>query len=235
MPRGKKTGAVGDDGGALVTTLPGAASVDAGLLDHAVANINRIYQGKGLEMAREAGEYVLHTFFAGDPENFRNRGKKHVTFRQLAQRKDLQVSYTTIWNAVAVLDQLRLLPENIASALPLSHHKLLLPIKDPDSKVKLAQKAVDKSLSKRTFEDEVRKARQKQKGNSTAGRPALPAAVKSLHKLARYVSFVANDRVETEGLASYKRDEAQELLGCVELAMGQLQTLRGAIAEMLQE
>jgi hypothetical protein len=76
---------------------------------------------------------------------------RHVTFRALAKREDLRVAYTTIWYSVAVLDQLRCLPADIATALPLSHHKLLVPVKDEELKRRLAERAVQQALPVREF------------------------------------------------------------------------------------
>ena len=93
--------------------LAGEDQLDETLLDKAVAEINRIYVSKGLETARAIGNYVVGAFFGGDLESFRQREKKHVTFRALANREELHVAYNTIWYSVAVLGQLRQLPENI--------------------------------------------------------------------------------------------------------------------------
>ena len=97
------------DIGEHATSLLGEDEVDAALLDRAVGEINRIYVSKGLETARSIGNYVVDTFFGGNLDSFRKRERKHVTFRALADRKDLHVAYNTIWYSVAVLDQLRLL------------------------------------------------------------------------------------------------------------------------------
>lgn len=167
----------------IIESLPGEAQVDPALLDVAVETLNRIYVAKGLETAREMGEYVLGTFFGGDLEAFHSRGKKHASMRALAAREDLHPSHTVIWRSVAVIEQLRLLPENVASALPYTHHTLLLPVRDEKAKVKLAQRAVEKGLTKRALAAEVKKVREKEIGESKAGRPPLPAFIKTVNRL----------------------------------------------------
>jgi len=102
--------------------LPGEQEADSVLLDQAVAHINQLYIAKGLETARVIGEYVLTTFFGGDTETFRAKGSKHTSFRALAEREDLHVSHVWIWRAVSVVDQLQLLPEDVAGSLPFTHH-----------------------------------------------------------------------------------------------------------------
>ncbi len=36
------------------------------------------------------GRYLLNTFFGGDYDAFQSRGRKHVSFRKLEEREDLQ-------------------------------------------------------------------------------------------------------------------------------------------------
>lgn len=170
----------------IVKALPGEYAVDAGLLDQVVQHVNNICAVKGLETAREVGEYVLGVFFDGDLEAFHSHGRKHMSLRELAKREDLHVSYAFVSRAVSIVDQLRLLPANIASALPYTHQTLLLPVRDETTKLRLAQEAVEQRLSKRELERAVEKARKESKGATKVGRPALPTFVKTLHKLGHF-------------------------------------------------
>jgi hypothetical protein len=102
-------------------SLRGVEKIDTVLLDDAVATINRIYVGKGLELYFAVGDYVLNTFFGGDPETFHTRGKGHATFRALAEREDLHLGYSALYKAMAVVEQRRLLPDNLASVLSFEH------------------------------------------------------------------------------------------------------------------
>jgi len=111
--------------------LPGARTSDDELLAKAVEEINGLYIRRGLEMALEMGKYVVDSFFDGDVENFARHNRDHVSFRALGNRDDLQVSYNTIWYATAVYAQQHKLPEACRLALPLTHQRLLLPVKDP--------------------------------------------------------------------------------------------------------
>ena len=206
--------------------LPGEAEADESLIDQAVDELNRRYAVKGLETMRAIGEYVIQYFFDGDPDNFREKGKKHVSFRELAKHPNLRVSYNFIWNAVSVVDQMRLLPENIAEALPPSHHKLLLPIKSEKKKVALAEKAVEKGLSKRDLEKEVAKVREKEKGDSRAGRPPLPAFVKGLTRLKKAVDLAVSDEIGDDVFDHFKIEDAKELMGQLDEQIVQLTALK---------
>lgn len=217
---------------APVPALPGAETVDDDALTAAVREINRLHAAKGLETARAIGSFVLETFFDNDTENFRSHGKKHVTFRELGEREDLQVSYSFIWNAVSVVDQLRLLPENIASVLPLSHHKLLLPVKDPEKKVKLATEAVEKGLGKRELEQKVKKVRAKELVGEKRGRKPDPELLKLLRKATGAVEDLNLRRFTPERVKELGKAALETRLA-VEKAyekLGELRTLLASVA-----
>ncbi len=196
----------------LALALPGAEGIDTGLLDEAVHTLNRIYQAKGLETARDVAECVVQMFFGGSVDSFRSRNRTHLSFKELAKREDLQVSYQFVWNACAVVEQLRSLPPAIAKALPMSHHKMLLPIKDEEQKVLLATAAVEGGLSKRAFEDRVKVVRASQKADSKAGRPPLPAFAKAFGRLKAIVKLAQEEEVTEASFAHFSKEEAQALL-----------------------
>jgi hypothetical protein len=200
--------------------LPGETTVRRDLIDSAVHQINRLYVTKGIEAARGIGEYVLRTFFDGKAQNFRKRGKKHVSLRKLAERDDLRVSYGFVWKCVAFVDQLKVLPSEVASALPVTHHTLLLPVHDEKIKVTLARKAVRENLSKRELAVEVRRIRkQKSNGGTPLGRPPTPPVVRVLSLLGRvaaeaerHVAKVDLDHLDAERMRALIRDAEKHLV-----------------------
>jgi len=169
--------------------LPGQAAVRQDLIDAAVREINRAYVTKGLETATWVGEYVLKTFFDGKVENFRRLGRKHASFRELGEREDLHVSYVFLWNCVATVDQLKELPAEIANALPVTHHTLLLSVHDEKAKLALAKKAVRENLSKRELSVAVRKVRQGNGNGAHRGRPAISPTVRLFATLSRLAAL----------------------------------------------
>lgn len=209
----------------LVPVLPGEATVDVALVSQVVGDLNQIYRAKGLETARAVGELLLGTFFGGDPAHFHERGKDHASFRQLAERDDLHFSHAFLWNACAVVEQLRLLPDDVAGALPLSHHKLLLTVKDPDAKAKLAREAVDRGLSKRDLEAEVVALRPEVAPESKPGRKALPAVVKGLTRLKAAVALAGSEDVVGLG-----PERAREVLAELDAQVAALGRIRAAVA-----
>lgn len=99
---------------------------------------------------------MIDRFFGGDIEAFDSGKSKSASFRALAKHPDLRFSATYLWTAVAVVGQLREFPENLGRRLPLSHHRLLLPIDDVAKKVALARRAVEAGLSKSELAIEIR-------------------------------------------------------------------------------
>lgn len=227
MPRKKATETTET---ALAPILPGEGVVVDQLVADAVAKLNHIYAAKGLETARDVGEYIIQTFFGGDPERFHERGKDHMSFRALAQHDDLQVSASFLWHACAVVEQLRLLPEDVGSALPLSHHRLLLSVKDPDEKERLARGAVERRLSKRDLEAEVVALRPAVAPESKPGRKALPPLAKGLTQLKKAVALAGSGDV-----ASLDREKAKALLGELEEQMAALAKLKATVEAVVGE
>lgn len=233
-----KSGA--DDGDAakvteLTVVLPGADDKDDALIDRLVGRLNQAYRVKGLETAREIAGSVIDLMFEGSAENFLARGNTHMSFKELKKRKDLQVSYLFVWNSCAVYGQLQQLPPVVADALPMSHHKLLLAVKDDDKKRELATVAVEQGLSKRAFEEQVNKVKKEQKGDSKVGRPALPAFAKAFGKLEQIVKQAKLEEISTASFTHYSKDDANELLSDFEDYIAELKVVAAQVRKALGE
>ena len=215
---------------ALVPSLPGEGAVDRGLVETAVRDINRLYVQKGLETARGVGEYLLNTFFEGDTETFEAREGGHASFRALSEHEDLRVSHSFLWYAVRLLPQLRVLPERVASALPLSHHRLLLHVRDEKAKQKLAERAVQKGFGKRELEGEIRKLRRSASPGAVRGRKPLPTFVKAFNRLQKVARDLDTHPLDETDVLHFGIAEAQKYLSDVEATLARLGTLRGQLA-----
>jgi hypothetical protein len=210
--------------------LPGATEVDAALVDQAVADLNAIYASKGIETARALGEYVVDRFFGGDVDEatgFGPSGERHRSFRALAERDDLHVSHAHLWVSVRVLAQLRQLPDEVASALPLSHHRRLLAIHDEETKVRLAEEAVRNGLTVKALEAEVAHARAQVATGATRGRKPLAGWVKAVNALGR-IEFQVED-VTAEMVEGLGEERGAEIVGTIDEAIRALEELRGRI------
>jgi len=202
--------------------LPGYGDVDDALVRRAVSDLNRIYAAKGLETARAMAEYLLGNFFGGDIDNFELAGKKHV-------------SYSFLWYSLAVLHQLRLLPDDVGAALTFSHHKLLLPVKDEQVKVDLARKAVVENLPVRALALEVRKIRAKASSAIRVGRPCLPIFVKGMGRINKAIEFATSEPLPDDPFASYDLEKAKELLVALDVQFEKLLEMKAQIEAKIYE
>jgi hypothetical protein len=212
--------------------------VDDSLVEEAVREVNRIYTGKGLETAREIGRYLLKNFFVDDFGVFESGAKEHSSFRALADRDDLRVSASFLWYAVKLQPQLQLLGDEIAEALPLSHHRLLLHVPDDKAKVRLAKRAVEKSLSKRQLEEEVRKLRGAggdEGDGAPRGRPPLPTFVKVFNRLRKAMETVDLTEVNDAEIFKYGVTEARIYLEEVEKGLQGLAAVRAQLSARVAE
>ena len=222
MPRAKTTKT------AVAPAPAGETTVDVALVDQVAAELNHIHATSTLATARAVGELLVTRFFGGDAARFHERGKGHASFRQLGERDDLAFSYSFLWNACAVVEQLRLLPPDLRDALPLSHHRLLLTVKDPEVKEKLAREAVAQGLSKRALEAAVKDGRPEVAPESRPGRRPLPAFVKGLTRLRAAVALAGSEEV-AGAVAKMEKDKARELLGELDAQMAALGRLRAQV------
>ena len=210
-------------------TLPGEMHLAGDLLDQAVVEINRIHTQKGLELARALGRYLVRTFFGGSLRSFRERQSGHTTFRALARRTDLHLSYSTLWTSVAVLEQLNQLPEHVGRCLSYSHHRALLPVKDLGVKIRLARRVVDEELTTRQLDSLIRERLCARSGVRT-GRPRIPAVVKGIRAVEKGVSHLVAEEIDEGWFASREPDELRALLAGVNHSVSALHD----VAELLQ-
>ena len=177
---------MGEDAKALAPTagevLPGEEVEDAALLDRVVEELNGVWRAQGLATARALAGVVLDAFFRGDPALYEARRGWHASLRALAARADLQFNYQALWTALAVTVQCAALPAPVAEALPVSHHKALLPLKDAAVKAELAAEAAREGWTVRELEARVRDARGAAPGGARPrrGKPALVGALEQL-------------------------------------------------------
>ncbi len=213
---------------AVAAPLPGARRVDAALLDAVVADVNRITTTSGLEHARAVAEVVVGRLGGGDLDAFQAAASEHATWRALASRTDLAVSHSFLWSCVAVLEQLRELPPEIGMALPVSHHKRLLTVKDDDVKLALATRAVEEGMTVQELEAAV--AATRPDGAKGEGRKPLPPFAKAIRGLPRLFEGVKASDVTPRAIAKLGADEVEDLVAILDSQLATLHALRDALA-----
>ena len=204
--------------------------------DGHLSQVNQLSQNRGLQGATKLGRYVLDTFFDGSPERFRQEGKSNQNFRTVVQSPKLKASYSLLYYSVAVTEQLEQLPKNVGKKLSFSHHKLLLPVKDPRTKEAFARKVVTESLSVRGLREVVARHRVEQASRIRRGRPPLPDFVKALNRLPRIVEQMDDSDLENERLFDrYSPEQATALLERTREDLSKLHQLLTQIEGRIQD
>jgi hypothetical protein len=167
--------------------------------------------------AQEVGEYVLGTFFRGDPDHAKSKNpNKDASFRALAQKcgtPELPVSKTWLNNAVGVALIIRQLPDSATAFRELSpsYQETLLPLVDPTKVEKVAKQAVAKDLSFRELRQAVAEERAKiPKDDSRGGRPSTPVIVKTLGRSLRLFTLEVGKRSFTKAQVEELDDEQRK-------------------------
>ncbi len=219
----------------LADPLPGEDAIDNALVSQAFERIREITTAKGLETAKAIGEFLIETFFAGDLAKFTARNKKHASFKALGERmSDLTISQTFLWYSVAVVGQLQQMPTEVGEALPMSHHRLLMPIKDEAVKLSLAKEALSEGLGKRQFEIRVRQERDKKyEDRQPPGRAALPSWARSLGPLLRAAEAMTEDEITDSDVEIHGKALLQDRLAEIERAIGLLESVKAELKAVL--
>jgi len=201
--------------------LRGERQVEAALLDQAVHELNRLHARKGLEHKVAVGTYVKTTFFGGDYGAYRRKEKKHVTYRQLGKREDLDMSFGAIQQCVAVTEQIKDLPDDLAWALSFSQHRALFSVIPMEEKVALARAAVEECLTVVALQERVAR-HQDEVGAGGLGRPRLRIEVKKFNRLETAVAEIETDAIAEELLVHVAKARIVGLARKMEGVVGRL-------------
>src|SRR5688572_22963184 len=104
----------------MIGSLPGESTLDADLLATVLSDIAAASAVPGLEGALATAAAVLDHLFGGEMRAFRATSRGHETFRALQGHPALGLSKSALWYALAVHEQMDVLPRPLAMALPLS-------------------------------------------------------------------------------------------------------------------
>ena len=243
MPKKKKAEIVAIETEVL-PGLPGMDVVDQTQLTRVIKELNTLYAAKSVETSCTVGEYILGEFFGGNLDNFNQWGGKHKTFGkliELAQDREnspLHISASGLWYSVRILEQVSLLPENVAKALPVTHHRMLVPVKDPTLKKELAQRAIDQNIPSRNFQEEVRTAREKarrgKRSKVSPGRPPLPVWMKAINQTVKAVEGVNMNSVTKASVDFYDKDSIKMIIAAADRAIDKIQKIKNKIVEHVE-
>jgi hypothetical protein len=117
------------DEGALV--LESQTRVRAGqddVVDRVVAELNSIQSRATLDLALKMGALIIERVYGGDLSSWRQHRAKEASFRKLAarSRRDLRVSPTFLYRAVALYELTCRLGESALAGLKMTHLRVVL-------------------------------------------------------------------------------------------------------------
>lgn len=188
----------------------------------AVRELNRRFADGGLDAALDVGRWILGAWFEGNPALFRARSRSHAEFRATVNDPGLGMSYSFLWNAVAVTEQYGQLPRTIAAQLTLAHHRVLLPVRSPALKLELAERVIAEGLSKR---DLIKLLQDDLGQRNKRGRKPLPGLIKGLRMVRRGIEQAQAEPFRIRESDSFGVREAEVALRDVERDLRALERL----------
>lgn len=149
-------------------------------IDGAVAFLNNALRDSGVQLAVTVSDYVVQTFFGGDPKHLSSHDRtRAVTYGALCARKDLEMGAATLRRLVRIGLQVKELPAELAHELTPGQHRALLVVDSLEHKLELARATVAGQWTAEKLEEVISVERRKPEGEVKAGRPSKARLVKA--------------------------------------------------------
>jgi hypothetical protein len=91
-------------GGAIDEDPEAATEQSSDQIDEVVNQLNGICRSSSLEFALRVGAVIVHHFYNGDTQRWRERGPKLHSFRRLAEHPSLTLSAGALYRCVAIFE-----------------------------------------------------------------------------------------------------------------------------------
>jgi hypothetical protein len=177
-------------------------------IEEVVSQLNGICRSSSLEFALRVGAVIIHHFYNGDTQAWRDRGPKVHSFRRLAEHPALTLSAGALYRCVAIFEMCdRLRAPSRWRRLGASHLRAVIGI-PADSQECLLTKANDERWTVQVLEAQAQRLRSER---PRGGRQAQSVFGRKLRTLERCL------RNSCEALASVEASEPEELERSVEL------------------
>ena len=217
--------------------LPGQVMPDMELVDAVATEVRRTYTAGGLATLLTVGKVVLDALYRGSYDNFAAVGRTHASFRALAARRDIGISASSLWYAVALHENVLLLGQDDAQRIPLSQHRMLVHVRDTEQRKQLARRTIADRCTVKQLEALIPPRQVVLAGKRLRGRPAMAPAVKAFHELRRVVAqlpVVTAQAMQGDSLedgARLRRAEVEQLRQAVDAWLEALETYSVPAAE----
>ena len=126
---------------AVLSGLPGGARLEPELLQRCLEHAQSTWSRDSLAAAIQIGRHVIDTLFRGDPALAELVGGRHPTLRALRRSRLLPFAAAYLWTCIRLVGQVAAFTEAGVGALPFSHHRVLLGVRDERVRVAMARAA----------------------------------------------------------------------------------------------
>lgn len=130
------------------------AVVDQTVVDVTIAELRVLHLTAAVALARACAELLVRRVFDGDVDRALRVGRRDPNLAAVLADARLPMPPTRLWYALHLLPQLQLFGRELSDALPMSHHRLLIHVRDESARVHLAHEGCH--LSKRELEERIR-------------------------------------------------------------------------------
>ncbi len=110
------------------TSTSAALTNSSATIDRVVRELNAIGRDATFAFAMSVGALIINGLYGGDLQTWRSRGRKHSSFRKLAQHPNLAMSADSIYRCVAIYEVCERLGPHRWEHLCTSHFRLVLPL-----------------------------------------------------------------------------------------------------------
>jgi hypothetical protein len=178
-------------------------------IEQVVNELNGICRTSSLEFALKVGAVIIHNFYDGDTNAWRDRGPKVHSFRRLAEHPDLLISPGALYRCVAVFELCdRLRAPSRWRRLGASHLRAVIGL--PAEK----QEALLTSANEQRWSVQLlnAKAQALREGRSRGGRRAQSPLVKNLRALEQRLRDCESALEQIDSTTSVDTEKSMQLL-----------------------
>jgi hypothetical protein len=196
--------------------IPAASQGD--IVDQVVSELNALQNQATLNLALRMGALIVERFYGGDLGVWRQHRAKETSFRKLSARarRDLRVSPTFLYRAVALFELASRLGQAAVAGLTVTHLRVVLGLRDEDQAALLGAASAQGWSSERLEREAVKVRAQLL---NRRGRPPAPPLLKAVKRF-----VVSWNQVEASLGASQAGD----------LSADELRTVYGTVSELGQ-
>ena len=204
----------------LGTTRRGAAASKSSpivadrVVDTLVNDLNQLKTKSSLEMSLKMGKLIVECIYGSDLSIWRQHLAKETSFRKLAARtkRDLRVSATFLYRAVALYELTCRIGTREASGLTMTHFRAVLGLPEHDQTT-LLEAAEANGWSTERLEREATAVRATLLQRK--GRPASPALTKAVRKLVGACTVV-EAALSQKNAGALSQDELESIYRAVD-------------------